>query len=338
MNNQLVSIIIPVYNSKLYLEDCLNSILVQTYSNIEILLIDDGSIDGSGEICDGYAKRDSRIQVFHKKNGGVSSARNVGLSKAEGEWVLFIDSDDYVAVNHIADYVSKLHEIPDYNYKSVVFQGYRRVIKGEIISVELENLYFETTHKSQMLKYLHIDHDALGYVWSKIFNLRLIKEYNIKFDEQISLSEDLIFTLTYLEQCNHIFITTSCNYFYRQDNNESLSNRKNDYLIGKKTINTIHILLSRMIVESNYGDLFELKFLDSRFCALLNLFSKVNSKYTKDFIIREIIEYKSIKNIKQLRYTHKYYKCLYKAMVTFPPKIVYCIFYLYFLIKGRISK
>ena len=89
----LLTIIIPVYNTAPYLPDCLTSILGQTFSDFELLLIDDGSTDGSGTICDEYAKKDHRIRVFHKDNGGVSSARNLGLDNARGEWVYFVDSD-----------------------------------------------------------------------------------------------------------------------------------------------------------------------------------------------------------------------------------------------------
>ena len=92
-----ISVIIPVYNAGKTLHRCVDSILVQTFSDFEVLLIDDGCKDNSGNICDEYAKKDSRVKVVHKDNGGVSSARNVGLNKAKGEWITFIDADDYIA-------------------------------------------------------------------------------------------------------------------------------------------------------------------------------------------------------------------------------------------------
>ena len=96
MNSPLISIIIPVYNAERYLRQCLDSVVAQTYTNWECLLVDDGSKDGSGEICDEYAKKSSRFRVFHKENGGVSSARNTGIEESKGEWVYFCDADDYV--------------------------------------------------------------------------------------------------------------------------------------------------------------------------------------------------------------------------------------------------
>lgn len=91
-----VSVIVPVYKAEAYLYRCVDSLLVQTFTNFEILLIDDGSPDRSGEICDEYARKDTRVRVFHKENGGVSSARNLGLKYAQGEWIAFVDSDDWV--------------------------------------------------------------------------------------------------------------------------------------------------------------------------------------------------------------------------------------------------
>ena len=91
-----ISVNIPVYNTEKYLHRCIDSVLAQTYQDLELLLIDDGSKDSSGAICDEYAAQDARVKVFHKENGGVSSARNVGLDHAQGEWITFVDSDDYI--------------------------------------------------------------------------------------------------------------------------------------------------------------------------------------------------------------------------------------------------
>ena len=98
MNNDLISIIVPIYNSEAYLEKCINSIILQTYKNWELLLINDGSIDHCKEICNSYAEVDRRIKVFHKENEGVSTARNIGIDNAKGKWIAFIDSDDFVQI------------------------------------------------------------------------------------------------------------------------------------------------------------------------------------------------------------------------------------------------
>ena len=103
MNNKKVSIIVPVYNVEKYLQRCIESILTQTETDFELLLIDDGSKDKSGLICDEYAQKDKRVNVIHKENGGVSSARNLGIEKANGEWICFIDADDYVRQDFLSD-------------------------------------------------------------------------------------------------------------------------------------------------------------------------------------------------------------------------------------------
>ena len=99
--SDLVSIIIPVYNAENYIRDCLNSVIKQTYRNIEIILIDDGTLDNSGIICEEYAMKDERIRVIHKKNEGVSTARNVGIGLAKGRYILFVDADDFVTDEYV---------------------------------------------------------------------------------------------------------------------------------------------------------------------------------------------------------------------------------------------
>ena len=104
MNNPKISVIVPVYNAEQYLPHCIDSILAQTFTDFELLLIDDGSKDNSSKICDEYEEKDKRVKVFHKKNGGVSSARNLGLDKAHGEWICFCDSDDCLKSNYLSTF------------------------------------------------------------------------------------------------------------------------------------------------------------------------------------------------------------------------------------------
>lgn len=118
VNSPKVSIIVPVYNVEKYLHRCVDSILLQTFTDFELLLIDDGSTDKSVDICDKYALKDSRIRVFHKKNGGVSSARNLGIKKSSGVYILFVDSDDYLSPSHLNNYIKYIG-----NYE-IVYQGY----------------------------------------------------------------------------------------------------------------------------------------------------------------------------------------------------------------------
>lgn len=117
--NSLISVIIPVYNVEKYLRRCIYSILTQTFTDFELLLVDDGSTDSSRAICDEYARKDSRVRVFHKENGGPSSTRNVGIDNSKGNFLFFCDSDDYLNSNHLQNYADHLDA-------DIVFQGYRQ--------------------------------------------------------------------------------------------------------------------------------------------------------------------------------------------------------------------
>lgn len=111
MKDDLISVIVPVYNVEKYLRKCIDSILCQTYKNFEIILIDDGSSDNSGKICDEYLNRDERISVFHKKNQGLSEARNTGIKKAKGKYLTFVDSDDFINEEYILNLYDNLKKI-----------------------------------------------------------------------------------------------------------------------------------------------------------------------------------------------------------------------------------
>ena len=131
MEEKKVSVIIPVYNVKEYVEKCVETVIKQTYSNLEIILVDDGATDGSGEICDKLACKDQRIEVIHKKNGGLSDARNAGLKVVTGEYYLFVDSDDWISVNM----VKRLVDCAEKEDADIVCCGFFDVMKDEIINI-----------------------------------------------------------------------------------------------------------------------------------------------------------------------------------------------------------
>ena len=161
-----ISVIIPVYNTEQYLSRCLDSILSQSFDDFELLLIDDGSTDSSGAICDSYAEKDSRVRVFHKENGGVSSARNLGLDNAKGEWIYFVDSDDEVLPDGLLTMVNCISEEVD-----VVMGGFVEVDEGgNPLAVEEKAVL--TLSKKQSAISLYGDygfyHQYLGYLWNRL--------------------------------------------------------------------------------------------------------------------------------------------------------------------------
>lgn len=190
----MISVIVPVYNCKSTLERCVQAIVSQTFPDWELLLVDDGSMDGSGHLCDQLANEDSRIRVFHKENGGVSSARNLGLDKAQGEFVVFCDSDDWVEPN----WCEQLRRIALQRPRSVPICNYfRSSAEGECINSQkaCARLVAEIPRRD----FFSLNQwELLGIPWNKIFYRSILEENQIRFQPDISLGEDLIFCLDYL--------------------------------------------------------------------------------------------------------------------------------------------
>lgn len=197
MEQPKISIIIPVFNSEQRLQKCLESILAQKYQNLEIILINDGSTDQSAKICDSFSKKDQRIEVFHQQNKGASSARNYGISRAKGDYIVFIDSDDEVA----PDFLEKLLDKVD-QYSLVV----TNICRKDLNNHKETNVYQNSPElinnsKTAILKSLLKD-GRLYPVVNKIFRADIIRKYNIRFDENMNFAEDLHFVLNYLKYAN----------------------------------------------------------------------------------------------------------------------------------------
>ena len=190
MSNPKISVIVPVYNAESTIRRCVDSILAQTFTDFECLLIDDGSKDRSGEICDEYAEKDSRVRVFHKENGGVSSARNVGLDNATGEWIAFVDSDDWVGEMYLESFSGHLDA-------DLMIGGFLRVKNNEIVYDNYwdylpDGLYLNFRHIIES----HLNHSAFSAPWAKLFRRKIIGK--IRFDSNIFLGEDNLFIMMFL--------------------------------------------------------------------------------------------------------------------------------------------
>lgn len=211
----MISVIVPVYNAEKYLSRCIDSILAQSYKDFELLLIDDGSKDGSATICDNYAIKDSRVRVFHKANGGVSSARNLGLDNATGEWITFIDSDDYVHT----DFLSSLYKKHDVD---LIVGSFQLVGSDENWNGVLEDSYFD-----RLLIEKHIDTLAMQIhyrtPWAKLFRAEVIFVNHLSFEEKIHSSEDWLFVLNYLIYTHSLIVSSSPYYFYERSHVDGLS-------------------------------------------------------------------------------------------------------------------
>lgn len=205
MEEILVSLIVPIYNVEKYIQRCVESLISLTYQHIEIILVDDGSPDQCPMICDKYEDMDNRIKVIHKENGGLSDARNAGLEASTGDYIMFIDSDDYVEANLIERAMSEV----EINKPDVVILGYysdfvdteEKLIFSEEIG-ELNGRYIKDHFKEIPLSKQLIG--ILGYAWNKLYRTEVIKSNNHKFTKGLSLVEDIVFNGPVLETCNSI--------------------------------------------------------------------------------------------------------------------------------------
>lgn len=201
-----ISVIIPVYNAEKYLRRCIDSVLSQTFTDFELLLIDDGSKDKSGAICDEYAAKDSRVRVFHKENGGVSSARNLGIDNAKGEWISFVDADDEI---------SNLEELQIADYKSDMILFTLKVITPEDYYTEKTFLKSDwpKTKKNYIHHYLHFH--IFSSVCAKLIRSSVIGD--LRFDTEIKFGEDALFNLKILASLNEIELCDKVEYVYHRE-------------------------------------------------------------------------------------------------------------------------
>ena len=261
--SKLYSIIIPIYKVEKYLRKCIDSVVSQTYTNIEIILVNDGSPDGCYDICKEYEKIDKRIKVVDKENGGLSSARNAGLDIATGDYVYFLDSDDYINVSLIEIINNKIkdNDLLIFNNYEVNEDG--KILKKSNISIGKQELSCEKDIFNYILKnYLEVK--SCYQVWNKVFTTKIIKENNLRFEDNTTVfSEDVCFILYYLLHSHRIIAIEDVLYYYLQRDTSIMGqNRKRQHInqfvnICKLTLNHIDSMNEDMkYFKENYYILF----------------------------------------------------------------------------------
>lgn len=241
----MISVIVPVYNVEKWLSRCIASILAQTYTNFELLLIDDGSSDHSGVICDEYAGRDPRVRVLHKSNGGVSSARNLGLGNARGEWIAFCDADDYVSPYYLEN-LYKAASAPDidlvFNYAIVDCNG----------KAEKETYPEKVIHLNELSE-LFLYNDLIWHTstWSKLFKRSIIYSQNLRYIEDVHIGEDALFLFNYILNCRRIKVICTCDYHYIIRNTDSLTHRVNSFESEIKGLVLILDIVEQLKIHCN---------------------------------------------------------------------------------------
>lgn len=283
MEHLKISIIVPIYNTESYLDKCIDSIVNQTYSNLEIILVDDGSPDSCSQICDKWAEKDERIKVIHKSNGGLSDARNTGIDISTGEFIMFVDSDDFIDINIVKNLLLLQYNTDAdivcggfYCYKEgSIYNVYNEIIKQEMV-------IFSGIEQLKNMLNQEIDCSACGKLYKRsiINNHRFIKgRYN----------EDVIFLFTTYANCEKV-VYTNKNYYYYRDTDGSIT-----HTFGEKKMHALQNVLEmeELMLEKKIPVLVEMENYKCRICLELGYSIQKNnarfrfpeeSHYVKSYI------------------------------------------------------
>lgn len=232
-NMPKISVIVPVYKAEQYLPQCIESILSQSYGDLELILVDDGSPDNSGAICDQYATKDNRVRVFHKENGGVSSARNLGIEEAQGEWITFVDADDAFAPNTLSicsDF---------FNESDIIRFSMKYVFSAD--GKQTEDYVFHIITREEYISRIISRETILG-VCGGVYRTKLFKENNIRFDESLVNGEDWIVLAQLIFLTNSVKLLPDNLYLYNKINADSCT-----YSLNFKKAYSAILALNRMI-------------------------------------------------------------------------------------------
>lgn len=241
----LISLIVPVYNVKDYLEECLESIIKQSYTKLEIILVDDGSTDGSAEICDRYGQADNRFKVFHQENQGVARARKRAVLCATGLYTGFVDADDRISLNMIEFMLANIGEcdvitIGCYGETAAGVKFEQTDSFAEGIYASKEDLdYF---HANMLAYQNRFEYGVLPYLWNKLFKTELLKDVMSNIDSALSFAEDGEVVFQYLLKCERICVTHKCLYYYRRREDSFMRSNDENYMYN---LNGIYLALKQ---------------------------------------------------------------------------------------------
>lgn len=333
MTKKLVSIIIPVYNAEKFLDNCILSIRNQTYSGIEIILINDGSNDRSLSICMNHAEKDRRIIVIDQENKGVSAARNAGINKSLGEYILFVDSDDYIETNMIEILINFQKE----KTVDIIMFGFYidSVGTGKIVASNFSNnTYYGEKEIHSVLPSL-IKKELINSPWNKLYSRNIIRNNNIKFDETINIGEDLLFNYHVFNNITSLRIVDNNLYHYVVRGNDSLTSKLNTNKY-KMLRNVNEYMEKSFQSETNYNEVIEaIKTIQIKntYSCLLDLFHKNNKMnyYEKRQFIRNIIN--EIENTDYIKLNSFKYKILVFILKTRNITFIYVFTYFISIIR-----
>lgn len=266
-----LSIIIPVYNTAVFLQQCLDSILNQELEDIEIICVNDGSTDRSLEILENNAQKDSRIIIINQENQGVSVARNNGLKNAKGEYVGFVDADDFISKNYFSQFLNE----SDYDLIAIKPQGFAKLLSSYLDTEKIKCALAE-----EMLK-----QDDFNAVWSKVFKNKIIQKYHISFPVGMRLGEDAHFIFNFLQYASSLrFLENASGYFYRENVDGATKREVNDYSVFDRVFSEFHFD-HKLKYEINLSDdqilSAKLHKLFATYLSALSLYFRANTKLSK---------------------------------------------------------
>lgn len=240
LNSVKISIIVPIYNVEKYLQRCINSLRNQTLKDIEIILVNDGSSDNSGMICEQNAKRDNRIKVIHKQNSGVSDARNSGIEQAIGEYLLFVDPDDWCETTFVVDLYNSVIKY----FADISICGYSIDYLNNNYSIHKGLTQQKIFYKSDIAEAIYFLEELgmFNVVWNKIYRKKIITQNNIFFDKEFSTGEDFLFNCEYFKHINSVAFVDSILYHYLKQDEVTLVTKYRPDLYEKiKKINNVRM-------------------------------------------------------------------------------------------------
>ena len=288
--SKLISFIVPVYNVEKYLRECVDSIFNQLTDACEIILVDDGSSDSSGAICDGYADKDSRVKVVHQKNGGLAAARNTGLDCAQGEYIAFVDSDDYLDARCIANILNWISlggaDICFMRAMKVFPDGKQQLLDDEMNAAMLKR------SKESVLKYLSERSKYPGSPCTKIFKRSLVEKNNLRFPDDRRVSEDLGFVLQCILKAESYDSLPIDYYYYRQAREGSITNivTYKSFLGLKSFVEESADYLTKNKTPKGDIERYAMSFVAYEFSIMIWQYSRIGDDY-KDVAIRILNEY-----------------------------------------------
>lgn len=285
MNNPLISIIVPIYNVEKYLQRCIESLLVQTYKNIEIILVNDGSTDSCADICNRYNIYDN-IKVINKQNGGLSSARNKGIELSRGEFILFIDSDDWCEPNMVEMMTKKIIE----DQSDISICGYKIEYSKSKFTID-KALNFKNESLNHLIPDIICQLDYQGMfnvVWNKMYKKQIILENNLFFELDGIPGEDLLFNCEYFRYIRKISIVKECLYYYMREDEDTLVTKTRSNLLpqiqrfnlARKELYSFHEMNN-----NEYQRVYQDTYIEYYLALIPNTFKNKNSSFNEKLSI-----------------------------------------------------